>query len=491
MKERGVDWRDAAALAEFARASQVRMARRIRDTVIAVRPDLLLYFNGVNPEDQQDIGTYLEYECLPTGGWGYESLPAHARYLRTLGKPVINLTARFHRSWADFGGIRTEPSLEYDCVLGMANGMRPSVGDHWHPRGEPNPEVLRLVGSVYGRLRALDPFVEGAEPAGDTAVVSRRPPFGPGTLGAVRLLSELKVQFDVVTPASSWRPYRLLVLPDTIALDDDLAGRIRVHLAAGGSVLSTGWSGLDAGRRAFALADWGVRYAGEDPEDPDAEEPNLQLAPLPAYFRARTGLADGLPDMPLNCYVRGTSVEAGAGTTVLADAVSSYFPRHWDGEHHHLYLPPDAVTGRPFVTRRGGVVHVTHPLFTAYHRFAPVPLRRLVANILAQLNPRPLLKTANLPSFARAMVSAQDGRRMVWITGYVPERRGPAIDMIEEPIELRDVRLDLATRGRGVRRAYLAPAGEPLPFAERDGYATVTLPPVRGWAVVVFEDGAG
>jgi hypothetical protein len=494
MKERGIDWRDSAALGEFARASQVRMARRIRDTALAVRPDLLLYFNGVDVEDQQGLGTYLEFECLPTGGWGYESLPVHARWLRTFGKPVLNMTGRFHRSWADFGGIRTEPSLEYDCVMGLANGMRLSIGDHWHPRGEPNREVLRLVGRVYGRLRDLEPFVEGAEPACDTAVVCGRPPFEANVLGAVRLLSELKVQFDVVTPASRRFPYRLLVLPDAITLDGELAARVRDHLAAGGSVLSTGWSGLDPGKRAFALEEWGIRFAGEDPVDdpPDAAtDLNLHLAPLPSYFRARAQVAAGLPDMPLNCYVRGITVEAEEGTAVLADAVSSYFPRHWDGEHHYLYLPPDALTDRPFVTRRGGVVHVTHPLFGAYHQFAPVPLRQLVANLLALLEPRPLLKTANLPSFARAMVSAQRDRRMVWVTGYVPERRGPAIDMIEEPIEIRDVGIELALRGRGVRRVYLAPGGEPLPFVERDGYAAVTLPSMRGWAVLVFEDGPG
>jgi len=491
MKAKGIDWRDPAALAEFSRVSQVRMARRIRDAALAARPDLLLYFNGVSFEDQADIGTYLEFECLPTGGWGYESLPAYARYLRTLGKPALNMTGRFHRSWADFGGIRTEPSLEYDCLFGLANGLRPTIGDHWHPRGDVNHEVLGLIGRVYGRLRGIEPYVEDAVPACDTAILARSPPFGPNVLGAVRMLSELKAQFDLVTAASQRKDYRLLVLPDAITLDGALAAMVHEHLERGGAVLSTGWSGLDPTGQDFALPAWGMRKTGEDPAPEvmaGASELNLHLAPYPAYFRVRDKLAQGLPDMPLNCYVRGIVAEPGTGTENLGNVMSSYFPQHWDGEHHHLYIPPDALTERAFVMRRGSIVQVTHPLFSAYHQFAPVPLKQLVANVLAMLNPRPLLRAENLPSFARATVTAQEKRRMVYVMGYVPERRGAAIDMIEEPVELRDVWIGLTVRGRGVRRVFRAPSGEELPFTLRDGYATVTVSSVRGWALLVFED---
>lgn len=149
MKEMGLDWQDEYQLAEFAELSRVRMARRIAEAAQAIKPGLLLYFNGVGAEAQQDIGTYLEYECLPTGGWGYDALPAYGRYLRTLGKPLLNMTGRFHKSWGDFGGIRTEASLEYDCLHGLALGMRPTIGDHFHPRGDINHAVFDLIERIY------------------------------------------------------------------------------------------------------------------------------------------------------------------------------------------------------------------------------------------------------------------------------------------------------------------------------------------------------
>ena len=497
MKQKGIDWKDNSQLYEFARMSQVRLAKRIRDAALAAKPDLLLFFNGVTVEDQADIGTYLEYECLPTGGQGYELLPAYSRYLRTLGKPTLNMTGRFHRSWGDFGGIRTEPSLEYDCVAGIANGMRPSIGDHWHPRGDINHEVFELIKRIYGRLQNLDPYIECAEPAVDTAVVSHRnTPFaffgdGDNVFGAVRMLAELKLQFDVVTTASKWNDYRLLVIPDTITFDDKLAKKVRTHINKGGAVISSGWSGMDTGKQRFLFDEWGIRYAGED-SAPDTrwEPPSVNPYSLgyPAYFRAGKSLAAGLPDMPLNCYVRGVAVTPKKGTEVLAHCISSYFTRHWDGEHHNLYIPPDKETDRAFVTRNGNIVHVTHPIFSAYSQFAPVPLKQLVANIIAMLNPAPLIRTENLPSFARVTVMSQKGRRMVYVMNYVPERRGASIDMIEEPIESRDINISLRIDGREVKKAYLAPTGESLALSVKDGYAEVTIPIVKGWAVAVFEE---
>ena len=151
------------------------MARRIADAARAANPDLLLYFNGVSFESQQNIGNYLEIECLPTGGWGYEYLPVAVRYARTLGKPVVNMTGRFHRSWGDFGGIRTEASLEYDCLYGVANATRTTIGDHYHPRGDFNKPVFDLYERLYGRLRKLQPWLEGARAVADAAVVVPRP----------------------------------------------------------------------------------------------------------------------------------------------------------------------------------------------------------------------------------------------------------------------------------------------------------------------------
>ena len=488
MKECGIDWTDGVQLARFANFSRVRMARRLAEAAQSIKPDLLIYYNGVAYEDQLDCGTYIEYECLPTGGWGYESLPMYGRYLRTLGKPLLNMTGRFHRSWGDFGGIRTESSLEYDLRHGLALGMRSTIGDHFHPRGDINPAVFDLIERVYTRLQKLDPWLDGAVPVAEIGVVASKSVFGdyqihekdseqthPAVKGATRLLCELKQQFDIVPETASWSQYRLLILPDHVCLDEAAARKIQAHLDRGGTVLSSGWSGLDPAMKDFALPAWGLKYAGNDPFDP-------------AYIVPGSLLRAGMPDMPLTLYERGASVEAMAGIGVLARICAPYYNRHWDGEHGFLYLPPDRTTERPAVTQSGNVVHISHPVFTAYLKHAPVPMRQLVANILELLLPKPLLRVPSLPSFARATVTAQPGRRMVHLLSYVPERRGPNIDMIEEPIELHQVPVSLRVDDHRPRRVYLAPHQADLAFDIRDGYVTATVPVIPGHAMVVFEE---
>jgi len=488
MKERGIDWTDSKQLADFGNSSRIRMARRIAEAAGAIRPDLLLYFNGVSFEEQQEVGTYLEIECLPAGGWGYEFLPLYSRYARNLDKPLLNQIGRFHRSWGDFGGIRTEAGLEYDCLYGLANGLRTDVGGHLHPRGDINHAVFDLIEPVYARLQKLEPWLEKAKPLTEAAVIVPQPGFGNVELesseqginaakGATRMLCELKAQFDVLTDISPWEGYSLLILPDFVLLDEAAAGRIRKHLNGGGAILASGWSGLDLDpdKNGFVFKEWGLKFQGDDPYDP-------------AYFIAGPKLNKNMPAMPLNFYERGTSIAPDEGTEVLAEIIAPYYNQHWDGEHGFRYTPPDRPAGRPAATLRDSVAYISHPVFISYYNHAPVPLRQLVANLMTKLLPAPMIKAPGLPSFARVTVTSQAKRRMVHVLAYVPERRGPTMDMIEEPIEVRDVLLSLRLDERPPERVYLAPARQDLPFEIADGYVRATIPVVRGYALVVFEE---
>jgi hypothetical protein len=488
MKKLGYDWRNPRELAKYNHMKIMRMARRIADTANKLKPNLLLYFNGIPYEDQQDVGTYIEIECLPTGGWGYDHLPVYVRYARNLGKPVLNMTGRFHRSWGDFGGIRTEASLEYDCLYGLANAVRTTIGDHFHPRGDINRAVFNLVRRVYSKLQRFEPWFDGAEALTEIALLAPRSTFQawgvaedkPQCLeavkGATRMLCELKMQFDVVTSSINWKKYRLLIMPDVVLMDGETVAKVKAHLDSGGRILASAWSGLDHDRKRFALGDeWGVVFKGVDPYNP-------------AYLFAYQRLAEGLPDMPMDFYSEGVEVEALPGTEVLGEVIAPYYSRHWDGEHGYVYTPPDKRTGRPAVTKRGAVAYISRAVFTGYYNHASVPMRQLVFNLLQMLLPNPMVRVQGLPSFARVTVTSQTNRRMVHILSYVPERRGPNVDMIEEPIELRDVQLSLRLDGREPRRVYLAPDLKELPFTVEDGYINTVIPLHCGYSMVVFEE---
>lgn len=491
MKAEGVDWTNAEQLNDFNYRKMLAMGRKLSETVRAVKPDLLIYFNGIDYAAQKDLGSYLELECLPQGGWGYELLPMVSRYMRTLGKPVLNMTGRFQKSWGDFGGVRTVASVEYDCIYGIANGVPPTIGDHFHPRGDLNRAVMALDREVYARLRPLQPWIEGAVPVVEMANVMTSDYPGYGWAGgdrpqkkalatqavksATRVLCELKMQFDNVTDAVPWDAYKVLVLPDEIEVTPALAQRLQAHLERGGAILSSGISGLTPDRTGFALDAWGLDYQGDDPFDP-------------AYIEFAPDFADGMPEMPVTLYERGTAVTARPGTEVLATITAPYYSNVWDGRHGFRYTPPDKDTGRPAVTLHGRVAHVSHPVFRTYFNSGALPMRQIVANLLARLLPEPLVRAPGAPAFTRITVTSQPGRRMVYVLAYLPEARGAGVNMIEEPLELHEVTVSLRLDGRVPKRAYLAPTGETVPCRIQGNYATVTLPQVRGWSVVVFEE---
>ncbi len=489
MTKAGVDWNNPKQLAKFNHDKIVNMARRISEAARSVKPDCLLYFNGVGYEQQQQIGSYLEFECLPTGGWGYESLPVGARYLRTLGKPVLNMTGRFHRSWGDFGGIRTEASLEYDCLYGIANGLSTTIGDHFHPRGDINKAVADLDTRIYRRLQKLDPWLIDAKPLVDIAVPMVKPYPGynyqdpesqaeyhrefTAIKGATRMLCELKQQFDIVSHIASWDDYDVLVLPDWTPCDKETTARIKKHLDKGGKILTTAWSCLNPETKQYQFAQWGVTYQGDD-------------AFNPAFFTVDPSQIEGLPDMPNNFYCSGVEIKAEPGTTTLAEIVAPYYNRHWNGEHGFVYLPPDKATGRPAATFNGQVGFISHAACTSYFNAGSIPVRQLFGKLLDKLLPNPLVKAPNSPSFARITVTAQPNRRMVHYLAYMPESRGAGVNMIEEPLTAVDQTIKLRQDGQKVKEVYLAPTGEKLDFTIENGYVVTTIPKISGYALVVF-----
>ena len=210
MKEKGIDCSDPEAVARFALFSVRRFCSELNELIRKAKPDALLYFNGRPDEEVFDMESHLECECLPTSGWGYESLPVYAHYLRTLAgseKGVLNMTGRFYE-WGDFGGLRTAEGLEYDLFYGAANGMRPDIGGHFHPRGDLDLPVFDRIREVYGNLQQYDEWVLDAVNEPEIALVypSGRydRPAGSAVESAVRMLTELKIQFDLVTEFASW-----------------------------------------------------------------------------------------------------------------------------------------------------------------------------------------------------------------------------------------------------------------------------------------------
>ena len=477
MKKLGLDPRNEDEVMEFAKQSIRKLAGDISELIQPKKNGLLAYFLGVPAKMNAEIGSYLECECLPTNpGWGYDHLPLTSRYFRTLTDgPVLNMTGRFN-DWGDFGSLRPQAAIEYDLFFGLANGMRPNIGDHLHPRGDLNRCVFERVGNIYRKIKPFDEWFVGAENLVDIGVVFNRSlSKTPALVGVTRMLSELKMQFDFIDRDSSWNKYDLILLPDDILLDDELAAKVEAHLKAGKKTLATGKSGLDPEEKQFRFESvWGAEYLGACPCDP-------------AYFRLTGKYENEVPTLPLAIYTKGLNVRVLDPETVAGKVVAPYYNRHWDGVYSYFYTPPDKPTDMPFLILNGQCAYCSFPLCGSYYEHASPDLRKVLEIMLDHVLPGPLLKTGRaLPSFARAFVSRKGSQRIVHLLNYLPELRGKTL-MVEEELTTLKIPVSLRLDGGQVKRVYLAPDRRELPFEVRDGRVCFTVPEMSGYCMVVIE----
>jgi hypothetical protein len=187
MREAGVRPDDEQAVLRFAEEKLKRFLQRLSEAVRAKVPGATIFYNGtVNPRMAETLScqTHLEIASLPTssGLWGYLHYPITARQARTFGVDFLGMTGRFHKAWADFGGLKTRHQLDYECGTILAAGGGISVGDQLHPRGVLDPAVYRLLEHSFGRVERLESFLNGANPTAEVAILSG---YEPSSLGSI------------------------------------------------------------------------------------------------------------------------------------------------------------------------------------------------------------------------------------------------------------------------------------------------------------------
>lgn len=451
------------------------------DVKKAIGDELLLLPNGLGHIHCDGLGSHIEIECLP-GAWGYDYFAAQAAYARTLGKQVLYMTGRFHASWGDFGGLKSKASLEYDCWDAISNGIATSVGDHMHPRDGLDPSVYRLVGEVYADIERYEPWTDDARAASEIAVVlppgsdlganNPRFPLGQQVLyAAARLLGELKQAFDIVEERGDFSPYSVIILPDEVSVTPLLEQKLKRHLAGGGGIISTGFSGLDAGRTKFALDEWNMEFAGVDTRNA-------------TYFQMLESSPRFDPEFTYAVYKQGIRLREKAGSVAIAADCDAYSDKHWDGFHGFFYTPPARVSGLPAALRSGRIFQIGFRLFLGYGEKAFPAYKHLLQHCLSQLLPEPLVRCEGIPSTARVTVTRKERMDILHVKTTYPELRGK-YNVIEEHNVLHGGVVSI--RGEGVESVYTAPERKPVPYDIAEGYTRIRLPEVPGYLMVVVE----
>jgi hypothetical protein len=457
-----------------------RAMERLSSVVWAYRPKAAMFFNGrvrVGIRPELKYFTHLEIESLPGGQWGYTHFAVMSRYVRNLGLDFMGMTGRFHRSWGDFGTVRNQAALDYECFSMLAQGGKCSIGDQLHPRGKLDRAIYDRIGCTYRSVAEKEPWCAGARAVTEIGFVSDagftyHGSVTPSETGVTRMLGQLRCQFDTLDWDSDFARYKLIILPDGHRLSDAAVAKLNAYLVGGGKLLLSHESGLDAAGQKFALPDLGMEYEGLAKDRGE-------------YFEALEGLNEGIPPMVHFFYEQGSAVKALPGTTVLARIWKSYFDRNYLHFSSHRQTPFEKPTEYVAVAQRGNVIYISNPIFRTYSRHSYQVHKQLVANCIKRLLPNPLIK-AEAPSTAQITITEQKGRRIVHVLHYAAERRTPDIDIVEDIIPLVNLKLALRMEQRP-RQVYLAPQRQSLKVDYADGYAQVVVPTVNGHQMAVFE----
>ena len=482
MAEKGLDPENMQDVALHGRMVYEKYAKRMEEAVRKYSDTATIFHNaGHITHGRRDLAyynTHLELESLPTGGWGYDHFPLSAAYARTLGREFLGMTGKFHTSWGEFGGFKHPNALIYETGLSLACGARISVGDQLHPSAEANESTYGLIGKAFELVEKKEPYCEGAVNLSDIAVLSCEAFLntgrnGDGTdsnVGANRMLLEGNFLFDFADQTADLAPYKLVILPDRIRIDEALESKLKAYLANGGKLLLTGESGLKAGKDEFAL-DIGADFAGVNEFRPDYMIP---------CFEAVNG------ETAYVMYAKGMKLE-NATAEVLARRQNSYFNRAWNHFCSHRHTPNDVNAAMdPAAVISENIAYIGWNIFEDYATTGELAAKELVLTALKRLmNGAETVKTS-LPDKGVVTVTRQNERHIVHLLYTATTVRGKGIEVIEDAIPLYDVTVSLAL-SKKPESVQLVPEKTPIPFEWDGTHVHFTVPKITLHQMIAVE----
>jgi hypothetical protein len=470
----------------------------------AIKPDLIVTYNCSGDTWLSDVESDGLMDKL-----SQERSLWKARWAKTQGKPFEFLVTRGNYNWSDWT-IKPKHRLEVEISTILANGGGVVFGDHGSPNGTLEPAVYSTLQGVMNRMDEKIPWVEGARPVADIAVLhsvknhrmkqwlSRDGSYLLSEAnGAYQILVEAKKQFEIISEKGleDLGRYSTLIVPNQGFLAKKEARLISEFVQTGGNLLATYQTGLfgEDGRlrKDFALADViGTHYEGVSSFSVDyidgietsllADIPPIPLLVSPYRLPMRD---DAKKEMGASLL---TALGEGVSLASITHPSCERSATHWVS---HGHANPWMKTDHPaFVSHsfgKGKSFYVALPVFRAYYCTRYQYLSRIVSRILDFMGGEESLRV-RAPLGVEVVATRREEQWILHFVNLPHAELGKELKQVQEIVPVYDLRVNL--REPRARRVFLPLSGErELPFTEQEGRVYFSVPELRIHQIVVID----
>ncbi len=426
-------------------------SRRFFNLIQGARPEATVFINagsdtflepGLGGRARYPFMSHMEIESLPSGFWGYYHFPRLARSTAYWGKPWLAMTGRFQTLWGDFGGLKPQPALEFECFRPQALGGANSIGDQLPPRGILDPAAYDLIGAVYAQVAAAEPFYEGSKALVQVGITTSGSPgmdadeTAKSDEGAIQMCEESHYECQLLDADSDLNGLDIVILGDTSTLTSEFLKKLRQYYHGGGKLIVSFKGGCDASGK-WMLDFLPVKVLGE-------------VAEFPNYWRTSADFSRELARTDRVVYQQGLVLEA-PGCQTLVERVLPYFIRDDVRYCSHLQTPPRPDgSGQPAVLGGERFIVFADPIFREYRQSGNIAIRdawRLAMRRL--IGPAPF--GDGLASTIQIYPRRTGTTLLLTLLHYIPVRKALNIDMIDERSSFAGETLRLPTAAELVR----------------------------------------
>ncbi len=485
MKKRGMDIGDPAQVNAHIHLVWEEFSEKCNAIIKKYHADASVFYNGgasMYRPKWHEYQTHFEMEDLPTTWGGYDKMPPRAKYFARTGKDYLGMTGKFHTNWGEFGGFKNPLALRYECASMLAYGARCSVGDQVHPDGEMDLETYRIIGSAYDYVKTIEPYCFDVTETSKLGIIVS-PLKGTqwngqwmeqATEGLIKMLMETQLDFDIVMDDDVLSKFDTIILHDNVLLEQEMADKLNAFVAGGGSLVLTGYSGLDVTKSKFMI-DVGATYIGESEFDLDYVHPGLELA-------------KNTVNTKFLFYSSALKIQPQDGAAVLGDVYEPFFNRRYGHYCSHQNTPYQTKpAAHPAGVAKGKVIYLAHGLCQMYHKYGSQYHRDYFISALKMVYTNPVLSIhKNFSAMRTRFVDQKANARYILHLLYAqPSQRGIA-SVIEDLPEIYHIDVTVKSE-KPIKAVYLAPQKESIGFTQNGQDVHIKVEKMSCHQMVVFE----